>query len=383
MSRKYHFFPFFLVIIFITASTCKKDFLIVPDTGYQWPSRERSYWPTKDWRTASMEEHDIDPQKMALADQFAGNDPLARALLVVKNGYIVFEKYYGPGGIDQSSNLWSVTKSFSSALVGLMVDQHIINSTDQLMADLMPMYPQFNKITLHHVLTHTTGLSWAESGPLWVEWIFSEDWVASALARGQVNEPGKKFFYSSGNTHFLTALVYLLTGKSPGRIAGEQLFDPMGIPFDTLAQPIVYKQWDDYLTPLFQTWRRDPKGVETASFGLYLTARDMAKFGFLYLNRGRWDDRILVSEDWVKNSTKDHVTRIYGRYSYGYQWFLTTVAGHPSFLASGFGGQIIGVVPSLDLVAVLKYEAEHPEHPEPGTRHDDMHLFELVVRSAN
>jgi len=384
--------PLYLLTIFFSTiscsiiSSCSKDSdqdFIVPNIGYNWPSQERLYWPTDEWESASLEDHNINPLKMDLADQFAENDPLARALLVIKDGYIVFEDYYGDGGEEQSTNLWSVTKSFSSALIGILLDQLTINSTDRLMSELMLSYPEFNDITLHHVLTHTTGLSWAESGPLWVDWIFSDDWVASALARGQNNKPGKKFYYSSGNSHFLTSLVYYSTNESPGKIAKEQLFEPMGIEFDTLSQPLVYNNWDDYLTPLFQTWRQDTKGIETASFGLYLTARDMAKFGFLYLNRGRWDGQILLSENWVRNSTKDHITNIYGRYSYGYQWYITVVGGHPAFLASGYGGQIIGVVPSLDLVVVLKYEAENPVDPEPGTEHDDMHLFELVVESVN
>jgi CubicO group peptidase (beta-lactamase class C family) len=109
----------------------------------------------------------------------------------------------------------------------------------------------------------------------------------------------------------------------------------------------------------------------------------MAKFGFLYLNKGRWDNLQLISENWVETSTRDHVTNIYGRYSYGYQWYLTLVGDRPAFLASGFGGQMIGVVPSLDLVVVLKYEADNPVHPSSGSAHDDMHLFELVVESVN
>ncbi|MBT3207838.1 MAG: serine hydrolase [Bacteroidetes bacterium] len=384
--------PLFLLITFLLATSCSiitsctkdsnQDF-IVPDNGYDWPLQERLYWPTDEWELASLEDHNIDPLKMDLADQFAENDSLARALLVIKDGYIVFEDYYGNGGKDQSTDLWSVTKSFSSALIGILMDQQTINSTDQLMSELMPSYPEFNEISLHHVLTQTTGLSWAESGQLWVDWIFSDDWVASALVRGQNNKPGKIFYYSSGNSHFLTSLVYYSTNKTPGKIAKERLFDPMGIEFDTLSHSIVYNSWDDYLTPLSQTWRRDTKGIETASFGLYMTARDMAKFGFLYLNRGKWDNQTLLSEDWVRTSTKDHITNIYGRYSYGYQWYITMVGGHPAFLASGYGGQIIGVVPSLDLVVVLKYEAENPVHPEAGTEHDDMHLFELVVESVN
>ena len=376
------FFGFLLVLsLFLFSFSCNSDdpVIIVPEEGYDWPDQDRAYWPTEEWQLATLEDYDIDSLKMEKADQFAKNDPLARTLLVVKDGYIVFENYYGDGAVDASTNLWSVTKSFSSALVGILMDRNTISSTDQLMSDLMPDYPEFDKITLQHVLTMTTGLSWNEEGPLWVQWIFSDDWVAEALARGQVRDPGKKFYYSSGNSHFLTALVDYKTGESPGKLAKEELFDPMGIPFEVLDPPIVYNRWEEYMLPMEQSWRKDPNGIECASFGLYLTARDMAKFGYLYLNKGQWEGRQLLSEEWVETSTKDHVTNIYGRYSYGYQWYLTYVSGHPAFLASGFGGQIIGVVPSLDLVVVLKYEAENPVHPKPGTAHDDMHLFELVV----
>ena len=109
----------------------------------------------------------------------------------------------------------------------------------------------------------------------------------------------------------------------------------------------------------------------------------MAKFGYLYLNRGKWEDHQVISEEWIRASTKDHITNVYGRYSYGYHWWITNIDGEAAFLASGFGGQIIGVVPSLDMVVVLKYEAGNPVHPVSGSEHDDMFLFELVVQAAN
>ncbi len=385
MLRNYTILSLPILVCLFLLTECSKsedEIIIVPQTGYMWPSNERTYWPTNGWQTSSLEDHQMDADKMAIADQFAENDPLARALLVVKDGYLVYENYYGEGGIDKSTNLWSVTKSYTSALVGLLMDDQILSSTDVFMADLLPAYPEFNTIKLEHVLTMTTGLSWAEEGALWNAWIFSDDWVASALARGQVNKPGEKFYYSSGNSHFLTSLVYYKTNTGPGILAKERLFDPMGMEFEPLQQPITYNSWPEYTLPMHQSWRQDPKGIECASFGLYLTARDMAKFGFLYLNKGRWDNQQLISENWVETSTKDHVTNIYGRYSYGYQWYLTLVDGHPAFLASGYGGQIIGVVPSLDMVVVLKYEAENPSHPVTGTAHDDMELFELVVKSV-
>ncbi|MBT8220940.1 MAG: beta-lactamase family protein [Bacteroidia bacterium] len=368
-------------VVFISCDT--NHIILEPKYGYGWKTVERPYWPTQAWQTAPMDEHDISAEKMRIADEFAANDQYARALLVVKDGYLVFEKYYGDGGVDQSTNLWSVTKSFSSALVGILMDEYFVSSTNQRMADLMPDYPEFQDITLHHALTHTTGLDWQETGLPWVQWVFSPDWVTSALARGQDHRPGKKFKYSSGNSHFLTSLVQTKTGIAPGMLAKEHLFDPMGIPFTILDLPITYYNWDDYKRPLHQTWRKDTKGIETAGFGLYLTARHMAKLGYLYLNKGRWEDQQLLSESWVESSVREYQTNIYDRYSYGYQWWITSIAGYPSFLASGWGGQIIGIVPSLDLVVVLKYEAEGAVDPVSGTAHDDIRLFELVVEAVN
>ncbi len=82
------------------------------------------------------------------------------------------------------------------------------------------------------------------------------------------------------------------------------------------------------------------------------------------------------------NSTKEHETNIYERYSYGYQWWITMVGGHPSFVASGFCSQIVGVVPSLDLVVVLKHEAENPRDLVTGAQQGDTYLFELIVDSV-
>ncbi len=375
----------YILILILLLLSCDKDEeqIIVPSDGYEWPVVAREYWPTDGWQTASPENHDMDIAKMDQANAFAENDHLSRALLVIKDGYLVYENYYGEGGVDASTNLWSVTKSFTSALVGFLMDDGVITTPEQRMTELMPQYPEFGEITLQHVLTHTTGLYWAEEGPLWVDWVLSDDWVAHALARGFERSPGNSFKYSSGNTHFLTALVHHKGGVNPGELAKQRLFDPLGIPFEVLDTPITYTTWNDYIPPLPQRWRRDPQGIETASFGLYLTARDMAKFGFLYLNKGRWENRQILSEAWVETSTRDHEKNIYGRYSYGYQWYLTFVDGEPAFLASGFGGQIIGVVPSLDLVVVLKYEAENPRHPVTGSSHDDMKLFELVVKAVN
>ena len=378
--RRCFLLAFFLVL---TSFSCDKgETIIVPEQGFNWPDNERPYWPTSGWVHETPESRGINLQRLNTARSFAENDHLMRAMLLVKDGYLVDEQYYGEGGPDASTNLWSVTKSVASAVLGIAQEEGAFANTNQLMAELLPDYPEFNDITLHHALTHTTGLRWNEEGPLWVEWIFSEDWVAHALDRGQNHPAGRNFLYSSGNSQFLTALIYYRTGQTPGMLAKERLFDPMGISFNPLSAPQDYATWNDYKIPLPQSWQQSPKGVETAGFGLFLTARDMAKIGYLYINRGRWEGRYLINPDWIETSLKDHETNIYGRYSYGYHWWLTKVDGETAFLASGFGGQIIGVVPGMDLVVVLKYEAENGRHPVSGSAHDDMKLFELLVKAA-
>ena len=369
-------------VLLLSGCSLKKGMIIVPEGGYAWPKAARDYWPTAGWRTAQPGERAIDVAKLAIADDFARNDPLTRCLLVVKDGYIVFEKYYGAGSRDQSSNLWSVTKSFTSALVGILFTRNLITRADELMTAYMPDYPEFGEVRIHHVLTHTSGLSWAEEGQPWVNWIRSDDWIAAALARGREHEPGKIFRYSSANSQFLSGLIRAASGQTPGELAETGLFQPLGIPFNRMAETVRYDKWDEYKAPLDHSWRQDPTGLETGGFCLYLTGRDMAKFGFLFINRGSWDGRQILSPQWVEESTRDQATDIYGRYSYGYHWWIARVDGTPCFLASGLGGQIIGVVPSLDLVLVIKYEAENPVHPVPGTGHDDMRLFELVVQSV-
>lgn len=373
-----------LMAALLFSPTCgyQESTVIVPDGGYSWPSAARDYWPTNGWRTAQPGDHGIDIARLAAADEFAGNDPLTRSLLVVKDGYVVFEKYYGGGAEDQSSNLWSVTKSFTSALVGILFTRNIITSVDRLMTDFMPQYSGFGDIRIRHVLNHTSGLKWTEEGWPWVNWIKSEDWIAEALARGREHDPGEVFKYSSANSQFLSGLIRAGSGKTPGELAEDALFLPLGIPFNRLTEILEYENWDEYKIPLDHSWRQDPTGLETGGFCLYLTARDMAKFGFLYLNRGTWDGQRILSREWIEESTRDQKTDIYGRYSYGYHWWITRVDGVPCFLASGLGGQIIGVVPSLDLVLVIKYEAEAPVSPVAETAHDDMHLFDLVVQSV-
>ena len=331
---------------------------IVPAAGYEWPENDRAYWPTESWRSAPPEQYGLDPERLAIANEIAEEDPFFRSLLVVRNGFLVFENYYHGGERDQKTEVWSVTKSFTSALVGIAIDEGHIPGTDTLMADLLPEYPGFGTMTVKNVLTHETGLVWDEGSQ--ESWIQSSDWIAEALARGFVKEPGQGLLYSSANSHFLSALINEATGVSPGAYADERLLTPLGIEFVPALAVGRYTSWQELHEPFEGTWRRDNQGLEIGAFGLRLTGREMANFGFLYLNRGVWDGKTVVSEAWVRTSTRDHVLRS-ETIGFGYHWMVVKRSGHIAFDADGWGGQSISVIPALDMVIVTKCDAVNPQ----------------------
>ena len=114
-------------------------------------------------------------------------------------------------------------------------------------------------------------------------------------------------------------------------------------------------------------WPTDPQGYQLGFGGLKLPSRDLAKFGYLYLNGGRWDGRQVVPAGYVAASTRRHSSPPPGfpAEGYGYQWWVTSQAGHPSFLAVGYGGQFVQVVPDLDLVVVVTSDASQPRTNDP------------------
>lgn len=331
---------------------------IVPAAGYEWPDNARDYWPTTSWRSALAEEQGFDRKRLGAANEIAEGDPFFRSLLVVRNGHLVFENYYHGGAREQKTEVWSVTKSFTSALAGIAIDEGHIPDTDVLMVDLLPAYQGFDGISLGDVLTHETGLAWDEASQQ--TWIQSPDWIAEALDRGFVAKPGEALLYSSANSHFLSAMIEETTGEPPGIFAADRLFGPLGIEFVPLTSARRYTLWQQLHEPLEGTWRQDNMGLEIGAFGLRLTAREMAKFGFLYLNRGMWDDKAIVSEDWVTESTRDHVLRS-KTVGFGYHWMVVERGGHIAFDADGWGGQSISVIPALDMVVVTKCDAVNPQ----------------------
>lgn len=318
------------------------------------------------WQTASLDEVGIDEKALGrLIDSIdRGEYENIHSILIVKDGRLVFEEYFSgytwnyehpehkgtltDFGIDTTHNLASVTKSVTSALVGIAMDHGFIQGVDQRVFDFFPEYADLSderkdRLTLEHLLTMTSGLEWNEMAIPYsnrtndlVQLFWVLDPIEYILAKDAINEPGSKWYYCGGGTNLLGEVIREATGLRMDDFAEKYLFGPLGI---------TNYEWDHINADMIH-----------ASGNLKLRPRDMAKLGYLFLNGGVWEGEPIVSREWVEESTKKHVTRSSSA-GYGYQWWLLTYRVNSmsvdAFHADGWGGQRIIVFPSLDMVVVF------------------------------
>jgi len=347
-------------------------------TATSWASAapiQRDYWPTAGWRTAAPAEQGMDPKVLAVLDTNVAYHPQLRSLLVIHHGYLVYERYWN-GDAHSGQEAFSVTKSFTGALVGIALGDHHLKSLNQTIGELLAAHlppkadPRLAKVTVQQLLTMTSGLACDDQRPgcdgdLMSRLFESRDWVREILARKLVTKPGTTFAYSSAGSHLLSAIVADTTGRSTLAFARAKLFAPLGIHTEHAFQPVGAA----FPTPAEErayeraevAWPTDPQGYHGGFGGLKLPARDLAKLGYLYLNGGRWDGVQVVPAGYVRASTqRQSQPPPGGRFDgYGYQWWVTSEHGHPSFVAVGYGGQFIQVIPDLDLVVVITSDAEN------------------------
>jgi len=336
---------------------------------------QRDYWPTSGWRTASPQAEGMDPTVLAtIAGNVASLHPEIRSVLVVRHGYVVYEHYWQGMTAANSDNLYSVTKSVVSALVGIALAEGKLKSLDQPVAELLARHlppdadPRVARVTLEQLLTMTSGLA-GDDPSLGGDPHVSQrqgarrDWVAHILGRRLETTPGSSFAYSSATSQLLSAIVADATGQSTLAFARARLFEPLGIHSAKAPAPVFVEHPSPAALKAYEraavAWPTDPQGYQLGFSGLKLPSRDLAKLGYLYLNGGRWDGRQVIPADYVAASTRPHSTPPPDGpgESYGYQWWVTSQARHPSFLAHGEGGQLLQVVPDLDLVVVITSDA--------------------------
>jgi CubicO group peptidase (beta-lactamase class C family) len=304
------------------------------------------------WEISSLSKEGVDPGKInALIRDILNKDlKNIHSVLLVKNGKLILEEYFYGYDRDTKHIMYSASKSITSILVGIAMDQKMIPNVDQKAYAFLPEYNgtkwvnQKYDITLKHVLTMSAGIDW-------VDWKYphhdarnstgamarSGDWIKFVLDRDLLEPPGQRFNYSDGLTMLLGVIVKNTTGIYADEFAEKSLFSPLGI--------------SDY------SWRKSPGGSVITAWGLSLKPRDMAKIGYLFLRQGKWNDRQIISQKWVNESTKPHMTDVALGSGYGYQWWCgkTNINNQviEVYYAAGMGGQYIFVCPSLYLVAVI------------------------------
>ncbi|HBZ20768.1 MAG TPA: hypothetical protein DEO60_06560 [Bacteroidales bacterium] len=282
--------------------------------------------------------YNINGEKLTVAFDEMKRVKGALSLIVCREGTIVAEEYYyyNNYGPDSIKNVMSVTKTFTGILIGLAIEKGFIESVNDPISKYLTgivTFPDAIKagITIDQLLKMTFGHSWngTSTASLFEECFFdSEDNLQYIIDLPLVTTPGTAFNYSDGASHLLSAIITEATGTSTSDFAKTHLFDPLGI-----------KKF---------TWEVDDRGYPLGAAYLRITPRDMVKFGNLILDKGKYNGTQIVPETWVTTMTSSKISTnndvLYGP-EYGYQIWLGISGGIKYFMAMGWGGQFIFILP--------------------------------------
>jgi len=366
----------FTVILVIIIVSCRDDKKETEDNGTQFPAAgkfEGDYWPTQEWRRCAPEEVGMNSDNLMKAYEYAANPQLnTHGIAVIRKGYIVGEAYFGDYTVNTHHDGFSMAKSFTSALIGIAIGDGKIAGIDE---KVYPYFPQWNytstpeikkRLSIRHLLTMTGGLDWNRDSLVVDDLVMAnyEDYLAYVLSRDILYEPGTKWYYSNGEAILLSGILEKVYGRNAYSLAYLRIFDPIGA------------------TGIY--WLRDLAGHTNTAYGIHATARDFAKFGYLYLKKGSWDGQQIIPQNWIEESTKAVSDSIN---FYGYLWWLPPgfedyqkwdiPAG--TFIALGAYTQRLFVVPAKDLVVVRL--GNDPELSTTGF--SSMEFLSLIINSVN
>jgi CubicO group peptidase (beta-lactamase class C family) len=274
------------------------------------------------------------------------------SLVIVRNGCLVLDEYFNGYDSDDLHSCFSVTKSVSSALMGVALDKGFIDSVGVFMRGYFLDYQDIDwsggkdRISIRNMLTMTSGLEWEElatpysdPGNSHNQMTRAKDWISFVLQRPMENTPGSAFKYNTGTSNMFAVIIREATGMPIDRFAQQYLFEPLAIT-------------DAY-------WNRDPQSNPCAGGsqgGVKLRPRDLAKIGSVYLNHGEWNHNQVISPEWIEESTSMHVD-FGGGGGYGYQWWITVFdIGDriiDAFYALGYGGQYVFIMADLSMIVAF------------------------------
>jgi CubicO group peptidase (beta-lactamase class C family) len=255
------------------------------------------------------------------------------SLAVNWRGQTLLDEYFHGKTAGSLANLKSASKSVLAALIGIAIERGVIPGLDTPIGEYFPELadPGKRRITVRNLLMMRSGLE-TTSNRFYGTWVGSPNWVRFALSQPLLAEPGEYMIYSTGNTHLLSAILTKAAGRSTWEFAREALAAPLG--FD--------------LVP----WSTDPQGIYFGGNDMLMTPRQMMRIGLTYLNGGRYGNRQVVPERWVRESCNGPVREGRRGQRYGYGWWGGELDTYETCYAWGYGGQYIWVIPELELVIV-------------------------------
>ena len=307
-----------------------------------------------DWEVSTPQAEGVDPELVLSTYQSARAHPTIYSLLIVKNDRLIAERYFNGQDYQGAHNMASVTKSFTSSLAGIALRDGVLPGLEQTMAGYFPdidwpeLDPRKSQITIRQILQMRSGFPWEEmTGQLDVL-LSNWNWIP-LIAEFQLSaDPGTRFGYSNLTAHLMAIILARAANTDLRSWAKTRLFDPLGIEIGN--------------------WNRDASGYYYGASDLYLTPRAMAKYGLLYLRGGKLKGTQIIPEEWVAASLTPYSFDAYGAaisrpgsgkiltsfdlLDYGYLWWSSKCGRHPVQWAWGHGGNLIVLVPDLNMVVV-------------------------------
>lgn len=296
--------------------------------------------PTHGWQVVAPEEVGIDGDLLAVGEAEIEQDlPYLRSVSVVRHGCLAYERYFGGTDAGTLFNGFSVTKSVTATLIGMAIAEGYIASVNDSIGDYLslPEDDPHQSTTIAHLLKMLSGIDWDESSAADIGGMLqaTRNEVDYILGLPLARRPGTHWNYSTADSHLLSALLTAAVGESTYDYAMPRLFEPLGI-------------HDIH-------WESDSQGINFGGTQLFWRARDMLKFGQLYLQGGEWDGETLIAPDWIAFVTRPQLAdpAVY-ELSYAAHWWHALIGDYPPMHAAvGYGGQFIFVAPEQDMVIVI------------------------------
>ncbi|KPK26262.1 MAG: hypothetical protein AMJ61_09545 [Desulfobacterales bacterium SG8_35_2] len=317
---------------------------------------QRVHIEKKQWNPAEPEDQGFDPQHLKkVAEYIETRLPMARGMVIIRNGRTVHEKYYWRGGPREKDYLHSLNRAILYGLVGIAMEKRLLSGPDQQLTDFFPDHAAAaGSLTVGDLLKVRAPLTWGRGAPAYWDLFFSGDRVGDSLKAisGEAGAAGPTTNFAAN--FLLTEVIRRAASMDVFEFADNFLFTPMGI--DTLKE------------------NGNSGGLMDPFIGFQLRTLDLAKFGYMVMNRGNWEGSSILPEDWAAR-----INEMSDDEGFRGGWEPVTFNTRQAIMAAGEGGQYILLCPALDLLVTVSSKSTFPLSGNSGYRH----LFQLILEAAD